>query len=162
MPARQRRLVPGERLMSQEIEPAGVIIAVTESDVHVVGNRVLELALATEGFRVVNLGVCTSARDIAEAYQANNDIIAIAIGSINGHGGTDLRDFGSIRRDYQLGCRIFFGGYLEVGRRARMMDYTPEALAALGLDEILDDIPQLIGRLISLRLAWRERRRGQF
>jgi methylaspartate mutase sigma subunit len=128
-----------------------VIIAVTESDVHVVGNRLLEMALLKEGFRVINLGVCTSTQDLVEAYRSNDNIIAIAIGSINGHAGQDLSGFGQLRRDYQISCKIFFGGYMEVGRRARMEDFSEDRLEVFGIDEILDDIPQLVTRLIRLR-----------
>lgn len=140
--------------------PPGVIIAVTESDAHVVGNRILELALLKEGFRVINLGVCTPAREIAEAFRDHENILAIAIGSINGHGGQDLRCFGKLRQDYQISCRTFFGGYLEVGVRANMSDFSEDELEGIGIDEILDDIPQLVNKLIYLRSAVAEINHG--
>lgn len=141
-------------------DPGEVIIAVTESDAHVVGNRILELALVKEGFRVVNLGVCTSGIEIAEAYRSKGNVLAIAIGSINGHGAADLLTFGMIKQNYQLSCPVFFGGYLEVGRRARAEDYSAEELETLGLDDILDDIPQLITKLKAIRQRWRRLRHG--
>jgi methylaspartate mutase sigma subunit len=146
--------------MKNNGDSAEIIIAVTESDAHVVGNRILELALVREGFRVVNLGVCTPAIEIAEAYRSKRNVLAIAIGSINGHGAADLRTFGMIKRDYQLSCPVFFGGYLEVGRRARSEDYSPEELETLGLDDVLDDIPQLITKLKALRQEWKRLRHG--
>jgi methylaspartate mutase sigma subunit len=109
-----------------------LITGVIGSDTHIVGNRILALALEKAGFKVVSLGALTPAADfIKAAIETAAD--AIMISSLYGQGELDCRGF----RDQciEAGLEdilIYVGGNLVVGKRS--WAETERTFLAMGFD----------------------------
>ena len=72
------------------MEKKTVVLGVIGSDVHAVGNTILDYSLTNAGFNVVNIGVLSSQEDfINAAIETNAD--AIWVSSLYGHGEIDCR-----------------------------------------------------------------------
>jgi methylaspartate mutase sigma subunit len=101
-PARNRTLVTG----------------VIGSDTHIVGNRILALALEKAGFKVISLGALTPAADfIKAAVETAAD--AILVSSLYGQGELDCRGFREQCIEAGLeDILIYAGGNLVVGKRS--------------------------------------------
>jgi methylaspartate mutase sigma subunit len=102
------------------IQPAGTKILVTGvigSDTHIVGNRILSMALEKAGFKVVALGALTPAEDfIKAAIETNAD--AILVSSLYGQGELDCKGFRDLCIEAGLGdILIYVGGNLVVGKQ---------------------------------------------
>ncbi len=69
-----------------------LVTGVIGSDTHIVGNRILAMALEEAGYKVVSLGALTPAEEfIAAAIETNAD--AILVSSLYGQGELDCRGF---------------------------------------------------------------------
>ena len=67
-----------------------VVIGVIGSDVHAVGNKVIDYALNKAGFNVVNVGVLSTQEDfINAAIETNADCIMVS--SLYGHAELDCQ-----------------------------------------------------------------------
>lgn len=93
-----------------------VVLGVIGSDVHSVGNRILEYALTEAGFHVVNLGVMVSQEEFIDAAVETN-AAAILVSSLYGHGELDCRGL----RDKCIEAGIddiilYVGGNLVIGK----------------------------------------------
>lgn len=91
-----------------------VVLGVIGSDIHVVGHRVLELALETCGFNVVALGAMVSQGEFIEAA-IETGAHAILVSSLYGHGELDCEGFRD--RCDEAGLRsilLYVGGNLSV------------------------------------------------
>lgn len=119
-----------------------VILCVAASDAHVVGNHMIAMFLRDNGLDVINLGAATSIEEMMEAYQMNPDVLAIVIGSMNGHAVDDLAGLGNAKRDYQLRCPIFLGGNLSVGSQKTNREV--ETMLNDGVSEIVSDPEHLL------------------
>jgi methylaspartate mutase sigma subunit len=97
--------------------PPKVVLGVIGADVHIVGARVLEYALTTEGFEVINLGIMLSQEDfIKAAIESNAD--AILVSSVYGHGEIDCRGFRDKCIELGVGDLLLFaGGNLVIGNK---------------------------------------------
>ena len=74
--------------MAQQIVVTGVI----GSDTHIVGNRIISMALEKAGYKVISLGALTPASDfIKAAIETKAD--AILVSSLYGQGELDCRGF---------------------------------------------------------------------
>ncbi|MDQ2916114.1 MAG: methylaspartate mutase subunit S [Pseudomonadota bacterium] len=95
-----------------------LVTGVIGSDTHIVGNRILSMALEEAGYRVVSLGALTPAGDfIKAAIETAAD--AILISSLYGQGELDCRGFRD--RCIEAGLDdilLYVGGNLVVGKRA--------------------------------------------
>ena len=95
-----------------------VVIGVIGDDIHVVGNRVMQLALEESGFEVFNIRTRNRPHHFSEAaLEVNAD--AVFVSSLNGEGEYWCADF---RRHYD-DCGLprillYVGGNLVVGNRA--------------------------------------------
>jgi methylmalonyl-CoA mutase cobalamin-binding subunit len=137
--------------MTRRVAPVGrprVLLAVPESDCHVVVNRLLEFHLRQLGFEVRNLGVCTPSSDIATAVWADRPT-AVVLSSQNGHA---LKDLTPLPADLAArGVRdvpVFIGGKLGVGQAADPLPVR-RAFAALGIT-VVDTFEQLEAELARL------------
>jgi methylaspartate mutase sigma subunit len=94
-----------------------LITGVIGADTHIVGNRILSLALEEAGYNVVTLGALTPAEDfIAAAIETNAD--AILISSLYGQGELDCRGFRERCVEAGIGeILIYVGGNLVVGKQ---------------------------------------------
>ncbi len=101
-------------------QPANVktlVTGVIGSDTHIVGNRILSMALEKAGFKVVSLGALTPAEDfIKAAIETNAD--AILVSSLYGQGELDCKGFRDLCVEAGLGTiLIYVGGNLVVGKQ---------------------------------------------
>jgi methylaspartate mutase sigma subunit len=93
-----------------------LVMGVIGSDVHAVGNKILEYAFKQAGFNVVNLGVMVSQEEyIDAAIETAAD--AILVSSLYGHGEIDCR--GLREKCDEAGLEnipLYIGGNLVVGK----------------------------------------------
>ncbi len=98
---------------------AGVtlVTGVIGADTHIVGNRILSMALEKAGFKVVTLGALTPAEEfIKAALETAAD--AILISSLYGQGELDCRGFRDMCIEAGLdGIVLYVGGNLVVGKQ---------------------------------------------
>ncbi len=142
-PARNRTLVTG----------------VIGSDTHIVGNRILSLALEKAGFKVVTLGALTPAEEfIKAAIETAAD--AILVSSLYGQGELDCRGFRDMCVEAGLeGILLYVGGNLVVGKRS--WDETEQTFLAMGFDRAFPpgtrtpDVIRLLNRDFAARAAAR-------
>jgi len=99
--------------MAQQIIVTGVI----GSDTHIVGNRIISMALEKAGYKVISLGALTPASDfIKAAIETKAD--AILVSSLYGQGELDCRGFRDLCIEAGVGdILLYVGGNLVVGKR---------------------------------------------
>lgn len=93
-----------------------LVMGVIGSDVHAVGNKILEYAFKQAGFNVVNLGVMVSQEEFIEAA-IETAADAILVSSLYGHGEIDCR--GLREKCDEAGLEnipLYIGGNLVVGK----------------------------------------------
>lgn len=114
---------------------ATVILGVIGSDAHAVGITILERALATAGFEVVNLGVQTSQQEFIDAARAKGGD-AVLVSSLYGHGERDCEGFHDALAAAGLDPVTYVGGNLAVGQD----DFaeTRERFREMGFDRVFD------------------------
>lgn len=94
-----------------------IIMGVIGSDVHAIGNRILEYAFSEAGFNVVNLGVLTTQREFVHAA-IETDAKAILVSSLYGHGEIDCRGLRQLCIEAGIGeILLYVGGNLVVGKQ---------------------------------------------
>src|SRR6266496_3722911 len=95
-----------------------LVTGVIGSDTHIVGNRILSMALEQAGYKVVSLGALTPASDFVKAaIETNAD--AILVSSLYGQGELDCRGFRDLCVEAGLdSILIYVGGNLVVGKRS--------------------------------------------
>jgi len=142
-PARSRTLVTG----------------VIGSDTHIVGNRILSLALEKAGFKVVTLGALTPAEEfIKAAIETAAD--AILVSSLYGQGELDCRGFRDMCIEAGLeDILLYVGGNLVVGKRS--WEETEKTFLAMGFDRAFPpgtrtpDVIRLLNQDFAARTAAR-------
>ncbi len=109
-----------------------LITGVIGSDTHIVGNRILSLALEKGGFKVIPLGALTPAADfIKAAIETAAD--AILVSSLYGLGELDCRGFREQCIEAGLDdILLYVGGNLVVGKRS--WEETERTFLAMGFD----------------------------
>lgn len=118
----------------QEKEGKTLVIGVIGSDVHAVGNRILEEAFTQVGFNVVNIGVLASQEESINAA-IETDADAILVSSLYGHGEMDCKGFKD--KCVEAGLEdipLYVGGNLVVGKQ----DWEPvkEKFLDMGFDRV--------------------------
>ena len=95
-----------------------IVTGVIGSDTHIVGNRIISMALEKAGYKVVSLGALTPAADfIKAAVETNAD--AILVSSLYGQGELDCRGFKDLCIEAGLeNILLYIGGNLVVGKRS--------------------------------------------
>ena len=96
--------------------PHTIVTGVIGADTHIVGNRILSMALEDAGYRVVSLGALTPAADfIRAAIETAAD--AILVSSLYGQGELDCRGFRDLCIEAGLDdILLYVGGNLVVGK----------------------------------------------
>ncbi len=94
-----------------------LVTGVIGSDTHIVGNRILSMALEKAGYTVVALGALTPADEfIKAAVETAAD--AIMVSSLYGQGELDCRDFRDLCIEAGLeDILLYVGGNLVVGKQ---------------------------------------------
>ncbi len=94
-----------------------LVTGVIGSDTHIVGNRILSMALEKAGYRVVALGALTPADEFIEAA-VETAADAILVSSLYGQGELDCRDFRNLCVEAGLeNILLYVGGNLVVGKQ---------------------------------------------
>ena len=87
------------------------------ADTHIVGNRILSMALEEAGFEVIALGAITPAEDFVKAA-IETAADAIMVSSLYGQGELDCRGFRDLCIEAGLeDILIYVGGNLVVGKQ---------------------------------------------
>ena len=95
-----------------------LVTGVIGSDTHIVGNRILSMALEKTGYKVVSLGALTPAEDFVKAA-VETAADAIMVSSLYGQGELDCRGFRELCIEAGLGnILIYVGGNLVVGKQS--------------------------------------------
>ncbi len=111
-----------------------IVSGVIGSDTHIVGNRILGMALEKAGFKLVSLGALTPAADfIKAAVETRAD--AILVSSLYGQGELDCRGFRELCVEAGLeDILLYVGGNLVVGKRS--WDETEKTYLGMGFDRV--------------------------
>ena len=94
-----------------------VVTGVIGADCHIVGNRILQMALEEAGFKVVPLGIMVSQEEFVKAaVETNAD--AILVSSLYGQGELDCQGLRDKFEEAGLGrIHLVVGGNLVVGKQ---------------------------------------------
>jgi methylaspartate mutase sigma subunit len=93
-----------------------LVTGVIGSDTHIVGNRILSMALEKAGYRVITLGALTPAADFVKAA-VETAADAIMVSSLYGQGELDCRGFRDLCIEAGLDdILLYVGGNLIVGK----------------------------------------------
>ncbi len=94
-----------------------IVLGVIGSDCHAVGNKILDYAFSSAGFKVINIGVLSSQEDFINAA-VETDADAILVSSLYGHGEIDCRGFREKCEEEGLSeILLYVGGNLVVGKQ---------------------------------------------
>jgi methylaspartate mutase sigma subunit len=111
-----------------------IITGVIGSDTHIVGNRILSMALEKAGYKVVALGALTPAADFVKAA-VETDADAILVSSLYGQGELDCRGFRELCVEAGLeDILLYAGGNLVVGKRS--WEETEKTYRKMGFDRV--------------------------
>jgi methylaspartate mutase, S subunit len=87
------------------------------SDIHVVGNKIIDYALREAGYNIVNLGIFTSQEDFINAAR-ETDAQVILVSSLYGHAEMDCQGMKDKCVEAGLaGVKLYVGGNLVVGKQ---------------------------------------------
>ena len=130
--------------------PGTIVTGVIGSDTHIVGNRILTMALEKAGYKVVSLGALTPAPDFVKAaVETNAD--AILVSSLYGQGELDCRGFRDLCVEAGLErILLYVGGNLVIGKRS--WEETQKTYLGMGFDRAAPP-----GTRIETVLEWLER-----
>jgi methylaspartate mutase sigma subunit len=137
-----------------------LVTGVIGADTHIVGNRILGLALEQAGFKVVSLGALTPAADFVKAA-IETAADAILVSSLYGQGELDCRGFRDLCVEAGLDdILLYVGGNLVVGKQ-EWADVERRFLA-MGFDRAFPPgtRPEAVVPLLRADLAARDRRRA--
>ena len=96
--------------------PRTVVTGVIGADTHIVGNRILSMALEKAGYKVVSLGALTPAPEFVKAA-VETAADAILVSSLYGQGELDCRGFRDLCVEAGLeDILLYVGGNLIVGK----------------------------------------------
>ena len=111
-----------------------IVLGVIGSDVHAVGNKILEMAIEEAGFQVINLGVMVSQEEFINAA-IESDAAAILVSSLYGHGEMDCRGLREKCQEAGIGDNLLYvRGYLLVGKRT--CNKVDEIFRKMGFDRV--------------------------
>ncbi len=153
-----------EDIAERAVGPAAgktLVTGVIGADTHIVGNRILSVALEKAGFKVVTLGALTPSEEfIKAAVETAAD--AILVSSLYGQGELDCRGFRDLCIEAGLDdILLYVGGNLVVGKRS--WEETERTYLAMGFDRAFPpdtrtpDVIRLLNEDFAQRAAGRRR-----
>lgn len=94
-----------------------IVIGVIGSDVHAVGNKIIEYTLEKEGYNVINIGVLSTQEEfINAAIESGAELILVS--SLYGHGELDCRGLREKCIESGIGnILLYVGGNIVVGKQ---------------------------------------------
>ena len=132
-----------------------LITGVIGSDTHIVGNRILSMALEKAGYKVVALGALTPAAEFVKAA-VETDADAILVSSLYGQGELDCRGFRDLCIEVGLErILIYVGGNLVVGKQT--WEEVEQRFLAMGFDRAFppgtrtDDVIRILAQDFAAR-----------
>lgn len=126
-----------------------VVIGVIGDDIHVVGNRIIHLALAESGFDVYNLLTRNRPEHFAQAALEVN-AHAVFVSSLNGEGEYWCSDFRHHFADLKIpSILLYVGGSLVVGRRSE--EDVVKLFTQYGFDRVYHQSPDIGVAIADLR-----------
>ena len=132
-----------------------IVTGVIGSDTHIVGNRILSMALEKNGYKVVALGALTPAPEFIKAA-IETDADAILVSSLYGQGELDCRGFRDLCIEAGLeDMLLYVGGNLVVGKQA--WEEVEQRFVAMGFDRAFppgtrtDDVIRILAQDFDLR-----------
>src|SRR5690349_24647011 len=136
-----------------------IVTGVIGADTHIVGNRILSMALEDAGYRVVSLGALTPASDfIRAAIETAADAILVA--SLYGQGELDCRGFRDLCIEAGLDdILLYVGGNPVVGKQP--WDVVEKRFLDMGFDRAFPPGPRVEGALEALAADFAARDRRQ-
>lgn len=127
---------------------ARIVIGVIGDDIHIVGNRIMQLALEESGFRVFNLRTRNRPQQFCQAALETN-AHAVFVSSLNGEGEYWCSDFRKQFVDAGLDkILLYVGGNVVVGNRST--EEIEKLFKSYGFDRVYHrqpDIGVAIGHL---------------
>lgn len=143
--------------MAEKNPKATLVTGVIGADTHIVGNRILTMALEDAGYKVVSLGALTPPEEfIAAAIETSAD--AILVSSLYGQGELDCRGFREACVEAGIGdVLIYVGGNLVVGKQP--WDDVERRFLAMGFDRAFppgtrtDEVIEILARDLAQRAA---------
>ena len=116
------------------MEQKTVVLGVIGSDVHAVGNRILDYAFKQAGFKVINIGVLATQEEfIHSAIETDAD--ALLVSSLYGHGEMDCRGLREKCQETGIGdILMYVGGNLVVGKQD--FESVKERFLAMGFNRV--------------------------
>jgi methylaspartate mutase sigma subunit len=119
-----------------------IVIGVIGDDIHVVGNRIMQLALEESGFRVFNLRTRNRPHHFCQAALEVN-AHAVFVSSLNGEGEYWCADFRKQFTDVGIGgLLLYVGGNLVVGGN-RAQDEVVKLFESYGFDRVYHQQPDI-------------------
>jgi len=99
------------------VEQKTLVLGVIGSDVHAVGNRILDYAFSQAGFNVINIGVLSTQEEfIHAAIETNAEVMLVS--SLYGHGEMDCRGLREKCQETGIGnILMYVGGNLVIGKQ---------------------------------------------
>ena len=111
-----------------------LVTGVIGADTHIVGNRILSMALEKAGYKVVALGALTPAGDFVKAA-IETAADAILVSSLYGQGEIDCRGFRDLCVEAGLDdILLYVGGNLVVGKQP--WDAVERRFLDMGFDRV--------------------------
>lgn len=118
-----------------------VIIGVIGDDIHIVGNRIMHLALEESGFEVFNLRTRNRPEHFCQAALEVN-AHAVFVSSLNGEGEYWCADFRRHFTSVGLGnILLYVGGNIVVGKRDQ--DVVDTLFRSYGFDRVYHQKPDI-------------------
>ncbi|MBI3027976.1 MAG: methylaspartate mutase subunit S [Candidatus Rokubacteria bacterium] len=134
-------------------ETRTVVTGVIGADCHIVGNRILQMALEEAGFKVVPLGIMVSQEEFVKAA-VETDAAAILVSSLYGQGELDCQGLRDKFEEAGLGrIHLVVGGNLVVGkqewdeveRRFLAMGFNRAYPPGVDLRRVIDELRRDLG-----------------
>jgi len=116
------------------VEQKTLVLGVIGSDVHAVGNRILDYAFSQAGFKVINIGVLSTQEEfIHAAIETNAEVMLVS--SLYGHGEMDCRGLREKCQETGIGnILMYVGGNLVIGKQD--FELVKERFLAMGFDRV--------------------------
>ncbi len=130
-----------------------VVTGVIGADCHIVGNRILQMALEEAGFKVVPLGIMVAQEEFVKAA-IETDADAILVSSLYGQGELDCQGLRDKFEEAGLGrIHLVVGGNLVVGkqewaeveRRFLAMGFDRAYPPGIDLRRVIEDLRRDLG-----------------
>lgn len=125
-----------------------VVLGVIGDDIHVVGNRIIQLALEESGFRVFNLRTRNRPEHFCQAAIEVN-AHAVLVSSLNGEGEYWCSDFRKQFTDFGMDqILLYVGGNIVVGNR--LQEDVVRLFKQYGFDRVYHQKPDISATIADL------------